>query len=90
MSEDTLQERIERILAEHPILPPTYAGDDPIARKRKRTAARISEEIAAEVRSAQHEAWDEGLEAGRDRWADSREFGDPPVNPYPIDIEQED
>ena len=38
--------------------------------------------IAAEVRSAQHEAWDEGLEAGRDRWADSREFGDPPVNPY--------
>lgn len=28
------------------------------------------------------DAWDEGLEAGRDRWADSREFGDPPVNPY--------
>lgn len=30
-----------------------------------------------------HQAWDEGLEAGRDRWMDSREFGDPPRNPYP-------
>lgn len=28
------------------------------------------------------EKWDEGLDAGRDRWMDSREFGDPPVNPY--------
>lgn len=27
-------------------------------------------------------AWGEGLDAGQDRWMDSREFGDPPVNPY--------
>lgn len=27
-------------------------------------------------------AWDEGLDAGRDRWMDAREFGDKPVNPY--------
>jgi len=31
------------------------------------------------------EAWDEGLSAGADRWMDSREFGDPPVNPYRIE-----
>lgn len=37
----------------------------------------------AEVgREAAVKAWDEGLSAGRDRWADSREFGEPPVNPY--------
>lgn len=28
------------------------------------------------------EAWEKGLSAGCDRWCDSREFGDPPVNPY--------
>lgn len=28
------------------------------------------------------DAWEEGLGAGCDRWMDSREFGDPPVNPY--------
>lgn len=28
------------------------------------------------------QAWDDGLEAGRDRWCDAREFGEPPVNPY--------
>lgn len=36
----------------------------------------------AEVGAALAEAWDEGLSAGCDRWADAREFGDPPVNPY--------
>ena len=54
-----LQERIERILAEHPIQPPTYAGDAPIAVKRERTAARIAGEVAAEVRAAKAE---------RDEW----------------------
>ena len=34
------------------------------------------------VRSALEQAWDEGLDAGRDRWMDVREFGDPPSNPY--------
>lgn len=58
MTTDTteLQERIERILAEHPIQPPTYAGDAPIAVKRRRAAARIAGEVAAEVRAAKTEA----------------------------------
>lgn len=30
----------------------------------------------------QADAWNEGLSAGQDRWSDSREFGDPPTNPY--------
>lgn len=34
------------------------------------------------IRAALEQAWDEGLEAGRDRWMDAREFGDAPVNPY--------
>jgi flavin-dependent dehydrogenase len=38
--------------------------------------------LAARIREAKAEAWDEGLTAGADRWMDSREFGDPPVNPY--------
>lgn len=32
--------------------------------------------------AARADAWDEGLDAGRDRWMDAREFGGPPVNPY--------
>lgn len=34
------------------------------------------------TRAALEKAWDEGLDAGRDRWMDAREFGDAPVNPY--------
>lgn len=33
----------------------------------------------AELRA---EAWEDGLDAGRQRWADVREFGEEPVNPY--------
>lgn len=33
-------------------------------------------------RAIRAEAWDEGLDAGRARWADFREFGESPVNPY--------
>lgn len=33
-------------------------------------------------RAALEQAWDEGLDAGRDRWMDVREFGDAPSNPY--------
>ena len=36
----------------------------------------------AELKAKIADAWDEGLSAGCDRWADSREFGDPPINPY--------
>ena len=38
--------------------------------------------LAAHDREVAAKAWDEGLGAGRDRWMDHREFGDPPVNPY--------
>lgn len=34
------------------------------------------------VASIKAEAWEEGLDAGRDRWMDAREFGEKPVNPY--------
>lgn len=42
----------------------------------------VSERFAELKSEWQAEAWDEGLDAGQDRWMDSREFGDAPVNPY--------
>lgn len=46
-------------------------------------AGRVSRDAeVAELKAKIADAWDEGLSAGCDRWADSREFGDPPINPY--------
>lgn len=39
-------------------------------------------EIRRALAGVRAEAWDEGLDAGRDRWMDNREFGNKPVNPY--------
>lgn len=44
--------------------------------------AQFDRALAAHDREVAAKAWDEGLDAGRDRWMDHREFGDPPVNPY--------
>lgn len=44
--------------------------------------AESTEPMNAQLRERMADAWDEGLSAGCDRWCDSREFGDPPVNPY--------
>ena len=38
--------------------------------------------LAEHDRVIAEKAWEEGLDAGRDRWMDSREFGDKPVNPH--------
>ena len=53
-------------------------------RNGNRAPARVVQKagIDAVVAAAKAEAWDEGLGSGRDRWMDSREFGDTPVNPY--------
>ena len=59
----------------HMIAPHTTWGEDGFD-------AWLDRERAAARREGQAEAWDEGLDAGRDRWMDAREFGDPPVNPY--------
>jgi len=42
----------------------------------------LSTSPAEALNAVKAAAWDEGLDAGRDRWMDSREFGDKPVNPY--------
>lgn len=42
----------------------------------------MADALAPLMREALAGAWDEGLDAGRDRWMGAREFGDPPVNPY--------
>lgn len=34
------------------------------------------------LRERDAEKWNEGLDAGRDRWMDHREFGEKPMNPY--------
>lgn len=53
-----------------------------IAAPGTKTRAGLEVAIAASRSEALADAWDEGLSAGQDRWSDSREFGDPPVNPY--------
>lgn len=51
-------------------------------RLRAKLAAHQAEVLVANGYGKLEGAWDEGLSAGQDRWLDSREFGDPPVNPY--------
>lgn len=46
------------------------------------TVAEKHAEFDRFIAKVKADAWDEGLDEGRDRWMDSREFGDPPVNPY--------
>ena len=69
--------------------PPTpwdYMSPPEEVRERERDAfiaGRVSRDAeVAELKAKIADAWDEGLSAGCDRWADSREFGDPPINPY--------
>ena len=45
-------------------------------------ALAVPDLIAEARREGAEQGWDEGLSAGCDRWCDSREFGDPPANPY--------
>jgi hypothetical protein len=59
---------------------------DPVSCGWKRAVLDIDAALSAVpsevLRSRDEKTWDEGLDAGRDRWMDAREFGDPPVNPH--------
>tara|TARA_R110002124_G_scaffold163088_1_gene330401 strand:- start:2864 stop:3166 length:303 start_codon:yes stop_codon:yes gene_type:complete len=61
---------------------PWEAPSPEVDERERRRGEAFDRALAAHDREVAAKAWDEGLDAGRDRWMDHREFGDPPVNPY--------
>lgn len=57
-----------------------YAGSEEVGRRTSQEEGYAEFDRMLERERAA--AWEEGLDAGADRWMDSREFGDKPVNPY--------